>query len=122
MMSHSLRSGWRWSSGSWAAWRPCATVGPAPLGGPRERTVLAGLLLDAGRVVPVRRLVDLAWDDDPPATAGKQVRNMVSRLRRALAEAGVIVTEAGGYRLALGDECTVDAQVFETRVAAAAVG
>lgn len=91
-----------------------------PLGWPGERRVLAALLLDAGRIVPVRQLVDAAWDD-PPATAGKQVRNAVSWLRSALAEAGggdLIVTEAGGYRLAT-DGSTVDAQIFKARIAAA---
>lgn len=85
-----------------------------PLGWPCERRVLAALVLDAGRVVPVRQLVDAAWDD-PPATAGKQVRNAVSRLRSTLVRAGagdLIVTEPGGYRLA-ADGCTVDARVFK---------
>lgn len=91
-----------------------------PLGGRRDQCVLAALLLDAGRVVPMPRLVDAAWDD-PPATASKQAMNAVSRLRRVPGGAGggdLIVTVAGGYRLA-ADGCTVDAQVFEAGVAAA---
>jgi DNA-binding SARP family transcriptional activator/tetratricopeptide (TPR) repeat protein len=93
-----------------------------PLSGHRERRVLAALVLDAGRVVPVPRLIDVIWDDDPPATAGKQVRNAVSALRQALRGAGggdLIATTPGGYRLAT-DGCTVDARVFEAGVAAAA--
>jgi tetratricopeptide (TPR) repeat protein len=49
-----------------------------PLGGYREQRVLAALVVDAGRVVPVQRLTDVIWDDDPPVTAGKQVMNAVS--------------------------------------------
>ena len=70
-----------------------------PLSGPAERKVLAVLLLDAGRVVPVSRLVDALWEDDPPGTAAKQARNVVSRLRRTLAAGGapdLIATEAAG--------------------------
>src|SRR5215469_4638331 len=71
-------------------------------------------------MVPVSRLVDAVWDDDPPATAGKQVKNAVSRLRSVLDGAGgerLIVTMAGGYQLS-ADECSLDARVFEAGVAA----
>ncbi len=92
-----------------------------PLGGPCEQKVLAVLLLDANRVVPVTRLVDALWGDDPSATAVKQARNAVSRLRRLLAESGVpgaIETRGGGYRLAVGDD-GLDARRFESMAAQA---
>jgi DNA-binding SARP family transcriptional activator/tetratricopeptide (TPR) repeat protein len=82
--------------------------------------VLAALALNVGQVVPVRVLVDAVWAA-PPASASKQVMNAVSRLRRALGEAGapdLIATVARGYRLE-ADICEVDAREFETRVAAA---
>jgi DNA-binding SARP family transcriptional activator/tetratricopeptide (TPR) repeat protein len=91
------------------------------LGGRRDQTVLAALLLSAGRVVSVRQLVDAVWDDDPPATAGKQVRNSISRLRQALGGTGadgLIVTDPAGYRLD-AEELSVDALAFEAAVAAA---
>jgi DNA-binding SARP family transcriptional activator len=102
-----------------------------PLRGLRERTVLAVLVLDAGRMVPVSRLVDAAWPDDPPGTAVKQVRNAVSRLRAALAagesagggvatarSAATIQADGCGYRLdAAGED--IDARLFEARVAEA---
>lgn len=96
--------------------------------GPSERKVLAILLLDAGRVVSVDRLLAALWDSEPPATAAKRMRNVVSRLRSLLADAGmagVVQTIGTGYRLAVSSEC-IDARVFESRVAqaeqAAAVG
>jgi DNA-binding SARP family transcriptional activator/tetratricopeptide (TPR) repeat protein len=89
-----------------------------PVGGVRERRVLAMLLLEAGRPVPVGRLVDAVWDDDPPETAVKQVRNAVSRLRVPLG-AETIAGTAAGYRIALPDGA-LDARVFEARVARAA--
>ena len=95
-----------------------------PVGGLRERQILAALLLDAGRVVPLPRLVDVAWDEDPPASAVKQARNAVSRLRRLLAADGrpQIITDGPGYRLVLG-EARLDAKAAEDlagRAAAAA--
>lgn len=63
------------------------------LGGPRARSVLAVLLMNAGLTVPKDRLIACAWADDPPPTAGELVGTYVSRLRKALAPA------AAGLRL-----------------------
>ena len=53
--------------------------------GPRlQRTLLAILLVDAGHVVPVDRLIDLIWRDGPPAAAIASVQAYVSQLRRVL--------------------------------------
>lgn len=87
------------------------------LGGPRDRKVLAVLLLEAGRTVPVTHLVDALWDGSPPATAAKQARNAVSRLRGVLGD--VVGADCGGYRVITGDGA-VDAWVFEARTAQAA--
>jgi len=83
-------------------------LGPLAVGGDtaavtagRDRVVLAVLLLRAGRVVPVADLVDAMWDADPPSTARAQLQSCVSRLRRLL-PADALVTEPGGYRLAVG--------------------
>src|SRR2546423_8092440 len=72
--------------------------GELRLGRSREQRVLAALLLGANRVVPLERLIDTVWDDRPPDTAAKVVRNCVSRLRQELA-GGAIHTEAAGDRL-----------------------
>ncbi|MCF7548688.1 BTAD domain-containing putative transcriptional regulator [Pseudonocardia sp. WMMC193] len=88
------------------------------LGGPKQRAVLASLLLRAGRVVSQDQLVDDLWPDDPPARATATVQVFVSNLRRALepdrprgTPARVLVTEAPGYRLAVAADA-VDAHVF----------
>jgi DNA-binding SARP family transcriptional activator len=91
------------------------------LGGPRAETVLAVLLLDAGRLVPIERLVEAVWDDDAPVTARRQVQNRVSDLRRVLGAAGApgaIATEGAGYRLVVPDGA-VDVRVFDRLVAEA---
>ncbi|WP_438296171.1 AfsR/SARP family transcriptional regulator [Streptomyces sp. HUAS TT7] len=74
------------------------------LGGAIHERVLAGLLLEAGRTVPVTRLVEAAWNDDPPATAAHQVRKAVAELRRRIPDGGdVVVTDGPGYRVVLGE-------------------
>lgn len=91
------------------------------LNGRRDRHVLAAMLLDVGRVVPFDRLSDVLWEEHPPATAVKQIRNAVSRLRAVFAECGapdLVITHAGGYQLVAASD-SVDAHVFEAKVARA---
>jgi DNA-binding SARP family transcriptional activator/Flp pilus assembly protein TadD len=83
------------------------------LGGLRQRRVLAALLLNADRVVALPHLIDAAWDDDPPATAQRQVQNRVGALRAVLTRAGRFIdTEGAGYRLRV-DPDELDLLVFE---------
>ncbi len=82
--------------------------GPLTITGALRRRVLAMLLLDAGRVIPVSRLVEAGWDDDPPESAAHQVRKAVAGLRHRLpAGAELIVTDGPGYR-AVVDEDQLD--------------
>jgi predicted ATPase/DNA-binding SARP family transcriptional activator len=82
---------------------------PAPVTGARLRTLLIILALDAGRVVPVSRLVDGVWGDGPPAEAANALQALVSRLRRT----GLTVeSRPAGYLLAL-DPDEVDVHRFE---------
>lgn len=57
------------------------------------------LLLDAGRVVPVSRLVTAGWDEQPPDSAEHQVRKTVAKLRSRIPHGPeIIVTDGPGYR------------------------
>ena len=85
-----------------------------PLGGERQRGVLAILLINRGKVVTVDRIVDLLWGERPPETAAKTVQVYVSRLRKVLGE-GLLLTRGGGYVLELGLE-QLDADRFERAV------
>lgn len=87
---------------------------PVPLG-ERQRAVLAALLARAGEVVPVDRLVDLVWNDAPPADPAAAVHSQVSRLRRIVP----IVTRPPGYVLSPGPD-ELDAARFDRLVTAAA--
>ncbi|GIG71004.1 AfsR/SARP family transcriptional regulator [Phytomonospora endophytica] len=82
--------------------------------------LLATLLLEAGRICPVPRLVDALWDGAPPTTAERQVRNAVPRLRERLGdtERTLIETVAGGYRLR-PEAARIDCRDFQDAVARA---
>ncbi|HEX6714464.1 MAG TPA: ABC transporter substrate-binding protein [Thermoleophilaceae bacterium] len=54
------------------------------LGGPKQRSVLAMLLLRANEVVGRDRLIDALWGQEPPPTAGHTLDSYLSRLRKAL--------------------------------------
>ena len=89
-------------------------------GGPLERALLARLVVAGGRVVALERLVEDLWEGDPPDSANVSVRVRVSRLRKALAEAGragAIRTQHPGYALVLTDDDTVDALEFDALAA-----
>ncbi|MBA8949716.1 ATP-binding protein [Actinomadura namibiensis] len=100
----------------------------ADLGGPRQRCVLARLVVARGRMVPAERLVEQVWPDGPPPRAAAGLQAFVSHLRRALepdrpprAPARVLVTDPPGYALRL-PERDVDAWRFDALVDRAATG
>ena len=77
-----------------------------PLGGPRQRAVLALLLLEANRVVSLDRLAEDVWAGRPPEGWVTTVQIYVSHLRQALepgrargAAGEVLVTRGRGYLL-----------------------
>ena len=81
------------------------------IGRGKQRSLLAVLALDAGRVVPVERLIDELWGDAPPPTATTALQVYVSKLRKALGE-GAIETRAPGYVLRCGPD-ELDLRRFE---------
>src|SRR5919197_6608114 len=85
------------------------------LGGIKQRSVLAMLLLHAGEVVSTDRLTDALWGASPPLTAAKTIQVYVSRLRRALAD-DRLVTRQPGYVLYVEPE-ELDLARFEQLVA-----
>jgi DNA-binding SARP family transcriptional activator len=92
-----------------------------PLGAPKERTLLATLLLRANRVVATDRLIEMLWGAAPPNTARATVQTYVLRLRRTLQPVQgspsepVIATRAPGYFLQVRPD-RVDLHQFERLV------
>src|SRR5690348_559236 len=86
-----------------------------PLGGAKQRALLAVLLLHANEVVSRVRLIDGLWGEEPPATAAHTVETYVSRLRRVLHHAGshdALITRPPGYMLRIDPE-ELDLSRFE---------
>lgn len=97
--------------------------GPLDLGTPKQRAVIAVLLLERDQVVAADRLVELLWGDEADK-ALVSLRAYVSRLRTILEPerrprdpATILVSQAPGYRLAV-PRADVDLYRFEDEVAA----
>ncbi|MFF4265550.1 BTAD domain-containing putative transcriptional regulator [Streptomyces virginiae] len=108
--------------GSFAAERDGETI---PLGGHRQRSVLALLVAARGRVVSVDRMIEELWQGAPPARAVASLQAYVSNLRRLLepgraprTPARLLVSAPPGYALRLPDDA-VDAWRFERLLARA---
>lgn len=84
--------------------------GPVPLGGPKQRAVLAHLVLRANQLVPAETLIDEVWGEEPPEKARNVVQTYVSHLRKALGP-DRIQSHGPGYRLRL-DPQELDATRF----------
>ncbi|MGZ8566779.1 MAG: nSTAND1 domain-containing NTPase, partial [Actinomycetota bacterium] len=84
--------------------------GPIALGGPKQRAVLAHLLLRANELVPAETLVDEIWAEEPPQQSRNIIQTYISHLRKALGR-DRIQSHAPGYRLRL-DPSELDATRF----------
>jgi DNA-binding SARP family transcriptional activator len=85
-----------------------------PLGGPKQRALLALLLLHANEVVSTDALIDRLWGEHAPATAPKIVQVQVWRLRQTLGR-DALITRPPGYVLQVGPD-ELDLARFERLV------
>ncbi|MEV5883772.1 BTAD domain-containing putative transcriptional regulator [Streptomyces sp. NPDC052020] len=86
----------------------CEVLGPlravrdgaeVPLGPPKQRAVLAVLLLQEGRPLSYDGLVDAVWGGTPPVHVRNLVQKYVSGLRRALGADAELAWTGSGYWL-----------------------
>jgi WD40 repeat protein/DNA-binding SARP family transcriptional activator/tRNA A-37 threonylcarbamoyl transferase component Bud32 len=84
------------------------------LGGPKQRLVLAHLLLRANQVVSADALIEEIWGEEPPDAARSALQAYVSRLRKAIGS-GRLEGRPPGYVLH-ADPDEVDALRFERLV------
>jgi DNA-binding SARP family transcriptional activator len=87
------------------------------LGGPKQRALLALLVLHANEALSSDRLIDELWGEEPPATAAKTLQAHISRLRKALdgrsaSRGELVLTREHGYELRVDPE-RVDCHSFE---------
>ncbi len=100
-----------------------------PVGAPKQRAVLAMLLINRNRPVSVDSLINAVWDEDPVPAARTSIQAHVSNLRRLLRTAGVdpyqvLASAPPGYQLSVADaDCDLGrftaAKVAGTHAAAA---
>ena len=95
------------------------------LGPAKQRAVLAVLLLNAGRPVPVPQIVDAVWGDEPPENGANVVQKYVAGLRRVLdpdrsprTPGDLLALTGGGYVLR-AEPGAVDADRFQEGLAKA---
>jgi WD40 repeat protein/DNA-binding SARP family transcriptional activator len=93
---------------------------PVAVGGPKQRALLALLLLSANRVVSRERLIEELFAEQSINSADHALRNQVSRLRKVLGPAAVdeprLVARAPGYLLRV-EPGELDLEQFERLVA-----
>ncbi|KAA2256922.1 AfsR/SARP family transcriptional regulator [Solihabitans fulvus] len=96
--------------------RQSADGSPVNVGGPRVRSLLALLLLNAGQLISAEGLIDGLYGEHPPGDAANALQSQVSRLRKGLRDAGgssaIVEFHPAGYRLAVHPD-DVDAHRFE---------
>ena len=104
------------------------TVGGAavPLGTPKQRAVLAVLVMNRNRPVGIDSLITAAWEQWPPSEARASLHSYISNLRRLLGDSRSMLANAPpGYRLTVADTaCDIGRFVIEKNagVQAAAAG
>ena len=86
----------------------------------QERLLLATLLLEAGHIVPIDRLIDLLWYGEPPRSARGAIHTYVGRLRTTLAPHDVVIATRGDGYLVEAAGHTIDAVEFVERARGAA--
>lgn len=90
------------------------TAKPITLGTPKQRAVLAMLLINRNRAVSADSLIDAVWDQSPVPGARATVHSYVSNLRRLFAVAEtdphtVLASAPPGYQLCVADgACDLD--------------
>lgn len=95
---------------------------PLAVGHPKQRSVLAVLLVEPNRLIPTSRLIDRVWGEDPPTSARNVLYGHIGRLRSILTTQGrhdvTLFRRSGGYQLSV-DPDAVDLYRFRSLVASA---
>ena len=99
---------------------------PVPLGTPKQRAVLAVLVMNRSRPVAIDSLITAAWEQWPPPEARASLHSYISNLRKLLGDSrSMLVNAPPGYRLAVSDTaCDIGRFILEKTagVQAAAAG
>lgn len=91
----------------------CVDGAPVALGTPKQRAVLAMLLINRNRPVATDTLIEAAWEQFPPPDPRTSLHSYVSNLRKLLANIGVdsrtaLASAPPGYRLSVPEnDCDI---------------
>ena len=111
-------------AGSLTVSGPARTVTEDTFGGRRGRAAFALLVLRRSQPIAKDQLADAIWGDDVPSTWEPALRNAVTKVRAALADAGLTANEVltaafGCYQLALPQNTVIDVEEAAAGVEAA---
>ncbi|MGH3157316.1 MAG: AAA family ATPase, partial [Streptosporangiaceae bacterium] len=98
--------------GRFAVEREGQEIASREFGGRLARRLLRLLALRRGTLVAKDLIAEALWPGDPPADPEGNIEVLVSRIRRALGDRTLIRTGPGGYVLADGGQCWIDAEAF----------
>jgi SARP family transcriptional regulator, regulator of embCAB operon len=92
----------------------CVDGTPVPLGTPKQRAVLAMLLINRNRPVGIEALIDAAWEQWPPPGARASLHSYVFNLRKILDGVGIdsrtaLASAPPGYRLTVAEMTAISA-------------
>ena len=97
----------------WGRWKYPTPMGVSvDAGRPMQRALLAMLLLDPGRVVPIATIIDGLWGEDAPPSVENSIQGYVSRLRKVLLSDSRLERAGPGYKLDVAPE-DIDVVRFE---------
>jgi DNA-binding SARP family transcriptional activator len=93
----------------------CGRTGWREISAPKERTLLAALLINPGRMVSTEQLINEIWGSSPPESARKLVSGYVIRLRKIIEDPDgcVLITRPPGYQMLVSNE-DIDVGHFES--------
>lgn len=100
--------------------RVSADAGPMPLGTPKQRAVMAMLVINRNRPVAIDSLITAAWEETPPPGARASLHTYISNLRGLLSTAAhtsrdILVNAPPGYRLNVAEQhCDIGRFAVET--------
>jgi SARP family transcriptional regulator, regulator of embCAB operon len=100
--------------------RLSADAGPLPLGTPKQRAVMAMLVINRNRPVAIDSLITAAWEETPPPGARASLHTYISNLRGLLSTAArtprdILVIAPPGYRLEVAEQhCDIGRFAMET--------
>ncbi|MFQ5795444.1 MAG: winged helix-turn-helix domain-containing protein, partial [Candidatus Bipolaricaulia bacterium] len=109
--------------GPFQLWRDDELIQSEDWKGHKAQALAKILLTDPGRPFTHDQLIDWLWPNTDPDKAQKNLRSLITRVRRILEpelkrgpQSRYILTRPSGYCFNCEADCTVDSEVFKTHL------